>query len=241
MLQILNPFKAGQEFQKLKSEKKWILALLLVLVPVLLSAVGNYLIQQKNQELIQQMMEERGVPTGERPEGRGPRGPMGGIFGRLFQGTSGMSPAGTITLGVVLSILFALVFWVVKSVVFHTGARVLGGEGSSISSTIHVIAYTYIPFVFRGILDIVKGLAYDAPSSMGGIMFQPRNTDFLLNFVRNYFTIFVLWALFLMVIAVREQFNLSTKKAIAVVLIPYIVAWIIRMTIFPAGGFMGVI
>ncbi len=239
MLQILNPFKAGSVFQKLKSRKKWILALVLVLIPVLLSAVGNMLIQQKNQEVIQQMMEERGSPE-TRPGSPGqPRGPMGGIFGGLFRGGGEMSATGTMVIGTVLSILLAVIFWIAKSVVFHAGARVLGGETMSISSTIHLIAYTYIPFVFKGILDIIQGLIYD-PSYMGEFMFRARDTDVLLNFVRNNLNIFVIWALFLMVIAVREQYTLSNKKAFCVVLIPYIIAWIIRLVIFPAGGFMGV-
>lgn len=239
MLQILNPFKAGSEFQKLKSRKKWILALLFVLVPVLLSAAGNILIQKENQKLMQQMMEEGGFSSEERPRGPGqPRGPMGGMFRGLFQGIGNPSASEMMTLGIVLGILFTVVFWIVKSVIFHVGARVLGGEGVSISSTIHVMAYTYIPFVFKGVLDVVKGVIYEAPSPVEGLMFQPRDTDVLLNFVRNHFTIFMLWALFLMVIAVREQYSLSNKKALCVVLIPYIVAWILQMTVLPIGGFL---
>ncbi len=238
MLQILNPFKAGTEFQKLKSRKIWILALVLVLIPVLLSTVGSILIQQERQDLTQQMMEERGDEE-TRPGGEGPpRNPMGGIFFGAFQGAGGTSTTMMIVIGLFIGIISALVFWIVKSVVFHAGTRVLGGEGA-LSSTIHVMAYTYIPFIFKGILDVIKGITYEAPASMEEIMVQvPRNTDVALNFIRNHFTIFMLWALFLMVVAVKTQYNLSNKKAVVVVLIPYIIVWIIQVYVMP-GGFLG--
>lgn len=238
MLQILNPFKAGTEFQKLKSRKIWILALILVLIPVLLSTVGNMLIQQERQDVIQQLAEERGAER--RPEGAGqPRGPMGGIFRGVFQSAGGASTTMMMVIGLFLGIISAVVFWIVKSVVFHAGARVLGGEGA-LSSTIHVMAYTYIPFIFKGILDVIKGITYKTPASMEEIMVQARNTDVVLNFIRNHFTIFMVWALFLMVVAVKTQYNLSNKKAVVVVLIPYIIVWIIQVFVMPgifSGGF----
>jgi hypothetical protein len=242
MLEILNPFKAGNAFQNLKSKKKWILAMAIVLVPILLSTMGNYLIRQKNQEVMQQIMEERGSSEMQPGRERQRQAPMGGIlpFG-LLRGGGSISGTESIAIGLLLGILTGLLVWVAKSMVFHMGGRILGSEKVSISSTIHLVAYTYIPFMFKGILDIVKGLTYDVPSSMEQVMFQPRNTDFLFNFVKNHFTIFVVWALFLMVVAVREQYNLSNKKAFLVVLIPYCIAWIIQMVILPASGFLGVL
>jgi hypothetical protein len=236
MLQILNPFKAKTEFQKLKSKKIWILALVLVLIPVLLSTVGNMLIQQERQDVIQQLAEERDAETRERT---GQRGPMGGVFRGLFQGAGGASTTMMMVIGLFIGIISAIVFWIVKSVVFHAGAQVLGGEGA-LSSTIHVMAYTYIPFIFKGILDVIKGITYEAPTSMEELMAQTRNTDMVLNFIKNHFTIFMLWALFLMIVAVKTQYNLSNKKAVMVVLIPYIIVWVLQVFVLPgifSGGF----
>jgi hypothetical protein len=248
MLQILNPFKAGNEFQKLKSRKKWILALLIVLIPVVLSTVGTILIQQENQERAQQFIEERGSSTEE--EGQGPRqgpgrggAPMGGMFpfGGMFQGGGGMSSTGMMAIGIIFGFFSALIFWIVKSLVFHLGSKVLGGEPVSISSTIHVMAFTYIPFVFKGILDVIKGLLYEASPPMGEFRAQAPDTSLLLNFVRNHFTIFMVWALFLMVVAIKSQYNLSNKKAVLVVLVPYIVVWIIQLAVLPSIGFLGLV
>lgn len=231
MLQILNPFRAGQEFQKLKSKKKWILALAIVFVPVVLSMVGNTLVQQKNQEVRQQLMEEmeeRSPPSETPPRGGGPApGPMGMFRGVLQGGGGTRTIQGVTWVTIVFGFFSAAVFWVIKSGVFHGISRVLGGEKVNLSSTIHMMAYTYIPFMFKGILDVLKGLTYQAPS-VEEFMFQPRGSMFL-NIVSNYFNIFVLWALFLMVIAVREQYNLGNKKAVLVVLIPYIAVWAVQL------------
>ena len=240
MLQILNPFKAGNEFQKLKSRKKWILALALVLIPVILSQVGDSLIQQKNQELMQQFMEERGIPE-EQPEGRGPGGPgpMFGIFRNVSRGGGPMGAQGNILTGLLLGIAFVVLFWVLKSSVFHVMSKILGGEHVSISSTIHLIAYTYIPFVFKGILDIVEGITYNAPTAAEGLMFQSRNTDMLLNFIRGNLNIFVVWSLFLMIIAVRELYIFGNKKAALVVLLTYGAVWVIQIALMSSGGLFG--
>jgi hypothetical protein len=245
MLQILNPFKAGSEFQKLKSKKKWILAVTIVLVPTVLSSVGNHLVQQENQASFQQMTEQQGGQSATPSQGGGPPGnpnPMGMImpFGGLQTGET-TSSSGNVTLTLILGIVFALIFWVLKSVVFHIGSRVMRGEGAKISSTIHMMAFTSIPFIFKGVLDVIKGITHDASSSMGAFITQAGTYSLFLNFIRNHFTIFMVWALVLMVIAVREQYSLGNKKAVCVVLVPYIAVWVLQMTLFSSSGLMGVV
>ncbi len=243
MLQILNPFRAGQEFQKLKSKKKWILALAFVFIPVVLSAVGNNLIQQKNQEFIEKNIGEFTAREGTAPEGRDaprrqPGIPLMGPMNRMFQVRSfgGMS-SGNITIALALGLTLAAVYWILKSFVFHIGSKVLGGEKVGLSSTVHLMAYTYIPFVFKGFLDLLRGVLYKTPTSMQD--FSQFRTDMFLNYVSNYFNIFVLWSLFLMVLAVREQYTLSNKKAVVVVLIPYIALWIFQIVILPSINLFG--
>jgi hypothetical protein len=245
MLQILNPFKAGSEFQKLKSKRKWILAITLVILPIILSSVGTYLVQKENQAFFQQMTEQQGSESSTQSQRQRPNrnpNPMRMIMplgGFRVGGTTSSSSSGTVILGLLLGILFALLFWVLKSVVFHIGSKILKGEGAKISSTIHLIAYTSIPFIFKGILDVIRGITYEGPSSMGTFMAQARTSSLFLSFIRNHFTIFAVWALFLMIIAVREQYNLGNMKALCVVIIPYIVVWVLQMTFLASVGFMG--
>ena len=209
MLRILNPFWAGEEFQKLKLEKKWLIAIIIVLVPTVLSAAGNGLISQKMQEPLQQYMEEMGTLTGAQLE--------------AMQNMQGFIAV----IGIVVGIFMSLGLWAVKSVIFHFLAGIFGGEKADISSTIHLIAYTYLPLIFKGFIDLYKGFVYQAPS-YEEFMSQLQSPDTLLNFVRNNLNIFLIWSLILIGIAVRTQFNLSRKKAALVVLIPYVLAWILQ-------------
>jgi len=216
MMKILLPWRAGEEFRKLKSEKKWVIALLAVFIPGLLSLAGGMLIQQEQQPLTNQYVEEMDVLTEAQRE--------------AMENIQGL----TVVIGTVFGIVFIAVAWVLKSVVFHVFARILHGEQVEISSTIHLIAYTYLPFIFKGILDIFRGLTYQPPP-YEEFMYQLQHPDVLLNFVREH-NIFFIWALILMAIAVREQYNLSYKKAAVAVLLPYIVYIIAQIALTSLSG-----
>lgn len=222
MIQILNPFAAGRKFQHLKSERRWILALLIVFVAGGLTLVGDALIQQKSQHLTQQYIEE----MAQLPEAQL----------EAFENIQGFLAV----IGIVFGFVFIVVFWVGKSVIFHIVARFLGGEQAEISSIIHLIAYTYLPFIIKGFIDLYRGLTYQAPSYAEYVQqLQLQQSDALLNFVREH-NIFLIWALILMVIAVREQYNLSNGKASIAVLIPNALAWIVEIgLVFLGTQFMG--
>ncbi len=216
MIKILLPWRAGEEFRKLKSEKKWVIALLAVFIPGLLSLAGGLLIQQKQQPLTNQYVEEMGVLTEAQRE--------------AMENIQEL----TVVIGIIFGIIFIAVAWVLKSVVFHVFARILHGEGVEISSTIHLIAYTYLPFIFIGIWNVFKGLTYQPPP-YDEFMYELQHPDVLLNLVREY-NIFFLWAFVLMVIAVKEQYNLSYKRAFVVIFIPYIVYIIAHIALASFSG-----
>ena len=200
MIQILNPFRAGQEFQKLKSEKKWMLALAIIFIPGLLSLVGDILTQQKVVDFTIRQMKEMGLAE-TIPEATETL--QGLLFvSRIFYG-----------------IIFILAAWILKSVVFHWFSKILGGEKAEISSITHLIAFTYLPFIFKGFLDVYRGLTYQIPSYEEFIS-PVEFTEAFLSLLREY-NIFFPWAFILMVIAVREQYSLNNIRAFFVVLIPY--------------------
>jgi hypothetical protein len=215
MIQILNPFKAAEEVRNLKSERKWVLALVIVFVPGLLSVAGNGLIQQKTQSYTTRYVEEMGALTETQ------RKAIENIQGFIA------------TIGIVVGIVFIAAFWILKSVVFHMLARVFGGNQAEISSTIHLVAYAYLPLIFKGLIDIYRGVTYELPS-YEEFMFQIQHSDALLNFIREH-NMFFIWSLLLMAIVVREQYNLSKKKAALVVLIPYVVVWVAEFALTSIG------
>lgn len=191
MIQVLNPAKAGHAFQALKSERKWVTALVIVFAAGLLIAVGKGLILEKELTLRNQYM---GVEI-------------------------------SLERQLIFFVVFIPIAWGLKSVIFHTGSRILGGEDVEVSSTVHLMAYTYVPFIFKGIIYICRGLVYQ-PSQYEEFVYQLENPAILLSFIKEY-NIFFLWAFILMVIAVKEQYNLSTARAFLVVFIPYVVYWVI--------------
>ncbi len=205
MLQILNPFKAGQESRKLKSEEKWVLALAIVLIAGWLITVGDGLILYKSQNLRNQYLEEEmGVLTKENLE-----------------------------IQIIFLVLFVPVSWVLKSVIFHVLSRILGGEEVKISSTIHLIAYTHLPCIFKGLLDIFLGLIYQPPS-YEEFVYQLQNPNILFILIKEYNIFF--WAFILMVIAVREQYNLNTIRSFFVVFILYLGIWITQIVMISSGS-----
>ncbi len=200
MLQILNPFRAGQEFQKLKSEKKWMLALVIVFIPGLLSLVGDVLTQQKVVDFTTLQMEEMGLAE------------------TLFEASETLRGLLFVSM-IFYSIIFILVAWILKSVAFHLFSKILGGEKAEISSIAHLIAFTYLPFVFKGFLDVYRGLTYQI-LSYEEFTSPVEFTEAFLSLLREY-SIFFPWVFILMVIAVREQYSLNNIRAFFVVLIPY--------------------
>lgn len=216
MFRVLNPFRAGQEFQRLKGEKKWALALLAVLIPGILSLAGSYLVGQKSEALTMQYTEEQ----------MGTMAEQGQITGEQLEAVRSMQGLFAV-IGIVIGFVVIIGAWLVKSVAFHILARIMGGEQVDISSTIHLIAYTYLPLIFKGILDVVNGIRYQPPP-YEEFVHQLQNPDVLMDFVRSH-GIFFWWSFILMVIAVREQYTLGSARSVFVVLIPYIVLWIIAM------------
>jgi hypothetical protein len=176
-------------------------AVLLVFIPGVLTVAGNAMIQQKSQGLTIQYTGEIVTLTDQQKE--------------AMQNIQGL----TVMIRVIFSVALIGVAWAVKSFAFHMSSKIVGGAEASISSTMHLIAYTYIPFIFQGLLDVYKGLTYTPPPYEEFVR-QIENPDILLNFVREH-NIFFVWALVLMVIAVREQYTLSTKRAVVAVVVPY--------------------
>jgi len=205
MLQILNPFKAGQEFRKLKSEEKWMIALGIVLIAGLLSATGKSLILQKEQDLkIRYSENELAEPATE-----------------------------NLALNVIFTVGYVPVSWVIKSMIFHIFARGLGGEDVKISSTIHLIAFTHIPCIFKGLFDLFLGLTYQTPS-YNEFVDQIQNPDIFRIFITEYNIFFL--AFTLMVIAIREQYNLSNQRAFFVVFSLYVALWIVQIALISSGN-----
>ncbi len=211
MLQLLNLLKAGQTFRELKSEEKWTVALAIILIVGVLFGIADGLVVHKTLGLRRQY--------------------AGGVGYTLIKAEMQWMVTAT---RIIFSVLLIPVALTIKSIVFHVFSRYLGGEGDRVFTTIHMMAYTYLPFIFKGVVEVYNGLTYQPPS-YEEFVYQLRHPHLPSAFLREY-NIFFLWAFILMVIAVRERYNINSKRAFLVVLIPYIAYWIV-VAILPFGEF----
>ncbi|MGC1121697.1 MAG: YIP1 family protein [Candidatus Methanofastidiosia archaeon] len=204
VLAILNPFTAGEAFKRVAAEEKWKIPLTIVLTAGLLSAAGVALVYDKSEGLRSTYLaKEMGVTIRDE-----------------------MWSAMTVT-KFITSLLLVFLGWGMKSFAFHAIAKLFNGKPVDISSTIRLIGYTYLPLILKGLVDVYRGLTYKLPSYEEYVS-SLRTPDVLETF-SDPFSIFLLWAILLMIIAVREQYRLSTVKAILAVLIPYGVYWVLRL------------
>ena len=58
---------------------------------------------------------------------------------------------------------------------------------------------------------------------------------FLMNFINDHLNLFVIWTILLTIHVIKVQYALETKKAFLVVLLPYIIAWILQLTLLSSG------
>jgi hypothetical protein len=200
----LNPLTAGEAFRKVCTEEKWKTALTIVLIAGLLSAAGIALVYDKTEGLRSTYLEkEMGVKIREE-----------------------MWSVMTVT-KFVTSLLLVFLGWGMKSFAFHIMAKSFNGKPVYISSTIHLIGYTYLPFILKGVVDVYRGLTYVLPSYEEYV--SSLRTPHTLETFSDPFSVFLFWTILLMILAVREQYNLSNVKAILAVLIPYSIYWVIRL------------
>ena len=201
---ILNPLTAGEAFRKRAAEEKWRLPLALVITTGVLSAAGIALVYDRSEGLRSlYLAEEMGVTLRDE-----------------------MWPIMTVA-KFVTSLLMVFLGWGIKSSVFHGMASLFKGKSASISSTVRLIGYTYLPLIFKGLADVYRGLTYEIPSYEEYVS-SLRTPDILETF-SDPFSVFILWAILLMILAVKEQYTLGRVKAVLAVLIPYGIYWIIQL------------
>jgi hypothetical protein len=118
--------------------------------------------------------------------------------------------------GLVLSLVFSIVVFLLTGAVFHLIAELMGGKGS-VTSLLSVLGFAALPQLLNLPLTVIFGLL-DLP--FGGI----------LTFA------FFIWTVVLRVIGVEKVYGLTPGKSTLVVLAPLLV--VIVLTIFAVVLFM---
>ncbi len=128
-------------------------------------------------------------------------------------GLSGMG--GTIgAVSAVGSVIGALIWWVVATLIYHAAAHLLGGKGDR-NRMFALTAYASIPTLVQQVLRFVGYWLL-------GI--TPLTTTNVVELLVDYFNVFTIIGLVLVGMAVMVNYGLTARKAAVVALIPTVLS-----------------
>ena len=128
-----------------------------------------------------------------------------------------LSPIASMT----LSVVFGFILWVVIAGILHVVAKVLGGKGA-FTETLVLMGFAMLPNIFQapiGLIAIFSGGLTGAFIAMGlgGIL--------------------AIWVLILDVLAIREAHKFSMGRAIATLVLPFVVLMVLAFILIIVGIF----
>ena len=128
------------------------------------------------------------------------------------------SPIASVT----LSVVFGFILWVVITGILHVVAKILGGKGA-FTEMLVLMGFAMLPNIFQapiGLIAILSGGLAGAFIAMGlgGIL--------------------AIWVLILDVLAIREAHKFSTGRAIATLVLPFVVLMVLVFILIIVGIFL---
>ena len=128
------------------------------------------------------------------------------------------SPIASMTMSVVVG----FILWVVIAGIFHVVAKILGGKGA-FTEMLVLMGFAMLPNIFQapiGLIAIFSGGLAGAliAIGLGGIL--------------------AIWVLILDVLAIREAHKFSTGRAIATLVLPFVVLMVLVFVLIIVGIFL---
>lgn len=125
--------------------------------------------------------------------------------------------------------------WFISSALLHAFSRSQGGEGT-FRNMLTLTGYASTPLLIQNLLRLIDSFTVSQEELLRIVgTLQISNQPFLnaiANMAINTFTIFRLWSMALIVIALRENYKISTRRSIATVIMTYIIMMLLS-TILP--------
>ena len=121
----------------------------------------------------------------------------------------------------VIAVIGTLLGWVLSTVVYHGGARLLGGKGS-LNRMFALSGYASLPLLGHQLLRFVYYTVLGQPMS---------TTTTRLDLLFDAFNVFTVAALILTGVAVMINYGLSGRKAALVALLPTIISIVLALLI----------
>ncbi len=128
------------------------------------------------------------------------------------------SPSASMT----ISVVFGFILWVVIAGILHVVAKILGGKGA-FTEMLVLLGFATLPNIFQapiGLIAILSGGLTGAfiAIGLGGIL--------------------AIWVLILDVLAIREAHKFSTGRAIATLVLPFVVLIVLAFILIIVGIFL---
>jgi len=128
-------------------------------------------------------------------------------------------------LGAVMKLVGVFAAWFVSSAILHGFSRVTGGKGN-FKGVMALAGYASTPLLILHLLRLADSILTSEEGMlqlMGGLQLSANPfLNLTLNSVLNTFSLFRVWSMALLVIALREYYGISTSKSVLVVLLSYV-------------------
>ena len=151
-------------------------------------------------------------------------------FMSMFAEFPGFEPVGSVfeemmfspTASIILSVVGGFIGWVVIAGILHVVAKILGGKGA-FTEMLVLMGFAMLPNIFQapiGLIAIFSGGLTGAliAIGLGGIL--------------------AIWVLILYVLAIREAHKFSTGRAIATLVLPFVVLMVLAFILIIVGIFL---
>lgn len=129
-------------------------------------------------------------------------------------------------ISVIVSLIGIFVGWFISSALLHAFSRSQGGKGT-FRNMLTLVGYASTPLLIQNLLRLIDSFTVSQEELLGLIGTIQVSSQPFLNAIANIaidtFTIFRLWSMALIVIALRENYKISTSKSIATVIVTYII------------------
>jgi len=132
---------------------------------------------------------------------------------------------GSMTINAMLGLISIFGIWIISSALIHGLSSRLGGKGT-FRNMLTLGGYASTPLLIQQVLRLADSFT----ASQGEVL--QLVTDFqisahpllntIANATMNIFTIFRLWSIVLLVVAIHENYNMSTARSIVVAAISFI-------------------
>jgi len=130
----------------------------------------------------------------------------------------------------IMTLIGVFAIWLLSSALIHGFSRTLGGRGY-FRSMLTLAGYASVPLLIQHAIRLVDSFM------VGQEALLQLATSLRLNPIANaaldIFTIFRIWSIVLLVIATRENYEISTKRSTVAAVLSFIVILFISAFLFP--------